>query len=103
MSLLLNNISRTLLRPITSAMMGNAQRPPLFMLSASRLKSGFKTTGGVKKRFRLRGGGSIKRRRSGTSHNTGYKPRQKSNRLGSSTGIEGKKMEQRIRKMLGCY
>ena len=43
------------------------------------------------------------RRRSGTSHNTGYKPRQKSNRLGSSTGIEGKKMEQRIRKMLGCF
>mmetsp|Transcript_54483 Transcript_54483/g.132234 ORF Transcript_54483/g.132234 Transcript_54483/m.132234 type:complete len:161 (-) Transcript_54483:1481-1963(-) len=68
-----------------------------------RFKSGVKTNGGVKKRIRLRGSGSIKRWKSGKSHNTGYKKRQRVNRLGSSSGVEGKAHEKRIRKLLGCF
>ena len=43
------------------------------------------------------------RMKSGRSHNTGFKDRQRVNRLGSSTQIEEKKIEKRIRKMMGCY
>ncbi|KAG7348187.1 ribosomal protein L35 [Nitzschia inconspicua] len=68
---------------------------------ALRLKSGVKTNSGCKKRFRVRGSGSIKRGKSGASHNTGYKARQRVNRLGSSTGVEGKAIEQRVRRLLG--
>jgi hypothetical protein len=46
---------------------------------------------------------SLHRGKSGTSHNTGFKTRQRVNRLGSSTGVEGKKMEQRVRRLLGAY
>eukprot|EP00536_Pseudo-nitzschia_multiseries_P009089 jgi/Psemu1/306296/fgenesh1_kg.247_\ len=65
---------------------------------ALRFKSGVKTNSGCKKRFRVRGSGSIKRPKAGKSHNTGYLRRQRANRLGHSTGIEGKKIEQRVRK-----
>jgi ribosomal protein L35 len=125
-----------------------------YLLTSLRYKSGIKTNSGAKKRFRVRGSGSIKRYepkfkkfrnccvysfgrcfllsnlsgdvaftlfdtfasdyilsfflptcrgKSGASHNTGFKTRQRVNRLGSSTGIEGKKMEQRVRKLLGAY
>jgi len=73
------------------------------LLSQVRFKSGVKTHSGSKKRFRVRGSGSIKRGKSGKSHNTGYKHRQRANRLGSSTGITGKKIEQRVRKLLGVF
>ena len=43
------------------------------------------------------------RGKSGKSHNTGFKSRQRVNRLGSSTGIKGKKNEQNVRKLLGVY
>eukprot|EP00526_Cylindrotheca_closterium_P022099 CAMPEP_0113639506 /NCGR_PEP_ID=MMETSP0017_2-20120614/20724_1 /TAXON_ID=2856 /ORGANISM="Cylindrotheca closterium" /LENGTH=118 /DNA_ID=CAMNT_0000550721 /DNA_START=105 /DNA_END=461 /DNA_ORIENTATION=- /assembly_acc=CAM_ASM_000147 len=118
MSLLFGRLSRTLMRrtnlptnnttslfssrPPSSAS-ANMMESPAFSLVSLRFKGGVKTNSGAKKRFRVRGSGSIKRRRSGTSHNTGYKPRQSSNRLGSSTGIEGKKMEQRVRKLLGVF
>mmetsp|Transcript_16743 Transcript_16743/g.38657 ORF Transcript_16743/g.38657 Transcript_16743/m.38657 type:complete len:138 (-) Transcript_16743:1427-1840(-) len=68
-----------------------------------RFKSGVKTNSGCKKRFRVRGSGSIKRGKAGKSHNTGYLKRQRANRLGHSTGIEGKKIEQRVRKLLGVF
>lgn len=76
---------------------------PYHLLSQLRFKGGVKTNSGCKKRFRVRGSGSIKRGKSGKSHNTGYKTRQRCNRLGSSTGIEGKKIEQRVRKLLGVF
>lgn len=69
----------------------------------SRFKSGFKTHSGCKKRFRVRKSGSLKRGRSGKSHNTGYKTRERVNRLGSTTGVKGKKIEQRVRKLLNVY
>jgi hypothetical protein len=43
------------------------------------------------------------RGRSGKLHNTGYKDRQRVNGLGSTTGIEGKAIEQRVRKLLGAF
>jgi len=76
---------------------------PYHLLSQLRFKGGVKTNSGCKKRFRVRGSGSIKRGKSGMSHNTGYKTRQRCNRLGSSTGITGKKIEQRVRKLLGVF
>ncbi|CAJ1951676.1 unnamed protein product [Cylindrotheca closterium] len=119
MSLLFGRLSRTLMRPtiaqsrtnlpnntttsLVSCSPANWMESPAFSLVSLRFKGGVKTNSGAKKRFRVRGGGSIKRRRSGTSHNTGYKSRQSSNRLGSSTGIDGKKMEQRVRKLLGVF
>mmetsp|Transcript_54486 Transcript_54486/g.132247 ORF Transcript_54486/g.132247 Transcript_54486/m.132247 type:complete len:160 (-) Transcript_54486:1465-1944(-) len=86
----------------------NSFNPQSFLLKSTtttivRFKSGVKTNGGVKKRIRLRGSGSIKRWKSGKSHNTGYKKRQRVNRLGSSSGVEGKAHEKRIRKLLGCF
>lgn len=68
-----------------------------------RFKGGVKTNSGAKKRFRVRGSGSIKRGKAGKSHNTGYLKRQRANRLGHSTGVEGKKIEQRVRKLLGVF
>mmetsp|Transcript_27986 Transcript_27986/g.59949 ORF Transcript_27986/g.59949 Transcript_27986/m.59949 type:complete len:136 (-) Transcript_27986:1714-2121(-) len=68
-----------------------------------RFKSGVKTNSGCKKRFRVRGSGSIKRGKAGKSHNTGYLKRQRANRLGHSTGVQGKKIEQRVRKSLGVF
>jgi hypothetical protein len=41
--------------------------------------------------------------KAGKSHNTGYLKRQRGNRLGHSTGVEGKKIEQRVRKLLGVF
>ena len=43
------------------------------------------------------------RMKSGRLHNTGYKTHQRLNCLGSWVGIKCKKIEQRIRKMLGCF
>mmetsp|Transcript_74662 Transcript_74662/g.112489 ORF Transcript_74662/g.112489 Transcript_74662/m.112489 type:complete len:101 (-) Transcript_74662:28-330(-) len=100
MSAIFQSLSRTLLRPAVTNLAGVS---PYFQLSALRFKQSVKTNSGVKKRIRLRGSGSLKRTRAGTSHNTGFKDRQRVNRLGNSTGVEGKKIEQRIRKMLGCY
>ncbi|VEU38754.1 unnamed protein product [Pseudo-nitzschia multistriata] len=77
--------------------------PWYHLLTPLRYKSGMKTHSGAKKRFRVRGSGSIKRPKSGKSHNTGYLKRQRANRLGHSTGIEGKKIEQRVRKLLGVF
>jgi hypothetical protein len=45
----------------------------------------------------------VARMKSGRSHDTGYDTRQRLNCLGSSMGIEGKKIEPRIRKRLGCF
>mmetsp|Transcript_28291 Transcript_28291/g.66427 ORF Transcript_28291/g.66427 Transcript_28291/m.66427 type:complete len:120 (-) Transcript_28291:207-566(-) len=119
MSLFWNWGSRTLLRtrpttPINTgfpATLGSATTTSLFGLPgwtttttmALRYKSGIKTNSGCKKRFRVRGSGSIKRPKAGKSHNTGYLRRQRANRLGHSTGIEGKKIEQRVRKLLGVF
>mmetsp|Transcript_8806 Transcript_8806/g.18281 ORF Transcript_8806/g.18281 Transcript_8806/m.18281 type:complete len:132 (+) Transcript_8806:79-474(+) len=75
----------------------------LHLYMALRFKGGVKTVSGAKKRFRVRGSGSIKRGKAGKSHNTGYLKRQRANRLGHSTGIQGKKIEQRVRKLLGVF
>lgn len=57
MSLLMNAMSRTLLRPLIKV----AEQPSYFLLTNLRYKNSLKTISGVKKRFRLRGSGSIKR------------------------------------------
>jgi len=94
-SLASSSIVRSSLSPLSPASQ--------HILPSMRFKSGMKTNSGCKKRFRVRGSGSIKRGKSGKSHNTGFKSRQRVNRLGSSTGIKGKKNEQNVRKLLGVY
>jgi len=56
----------------------------------------------VAKRFRIKGNGDLKRRRAGKSHNSGHKTRQRVNRLGTSTGVKGKEIEKRLRRMLNA-
>eukprot|EP00558_Chaetoceros_sp_UNC1202_P012489 CAMPEP_0197247714 /NCGR_PEP_ID=MMETSP1429-20130617/31401_1 /TAXON_ID=49237 /ORGANISM="Chaetoceros sp., Strain UNC1202" /LENGTH=104 /DNA_ID=CAMNT_0042708691 /DNA_START=117 /DNA_END=432 /DNA_ORIENTATION=- len=63
-------------------------------------KALIKTNKAAAKRIRVRGSGSVKRNRGGASHNTGYKTRGRSNRLGSSTGIKGTAIEKRMRRLL---
>mmetsp|Transcript_7624 Transcript_7624/g.16449 ORF Transcript_7624/g.16449 Transcript_7624/m.16449 type:complete len:146 (-) Transcript_7624:40-477(-) len=87
----------------TTTSLSSSLSSSYYLMTPLRFKSGVKTNSGCKKRFRVRGSGSIKRPRAGKSHNTGYLRRQRSNRLGHSTGIEGKKMEQRVRKLLGVF
>eukprot|EP00980_Cylindrotheca_fusiformis_P002873 scaffold674_cov126-Cylindrotheca_fusiformis.AAC.12 len=58
MSLLFSNLSRILVRPVVSSV---GIHQPSYLMTALRFKGGVKTVSGVKKRFRLRGSGSIKR------------------------------------------
>mmetsp|Transcript_19216 Transcript_19216/g.27032 ORF Transcript_19216/g.27032 Transcript_19216/m.27032 type:complete len:102 (-) Transcript_19216:69-374(-) len=64
-------------------------------------KALFKTNKAAAKRFRVRGSGSIKRNKAGASHNTGYKTRARSNRLGQSCGIREPAIEKRMRRLIG--
>lgn len=59
MSLLFNSLSRTLIRPLMAKSV--EIQPPSYLWTALRFKGGVKTNSGAKKRFRLRGSGSIKR------------------------------------------
>lgn len=63
-------------------------------------KATIKTHKGAAKRFRVRGSGSIKRNKGGVSHNSGYKTRQRCNRLGQTDGIKEPSIEKRIRRLL---
>jgi ribosomal protein L35 len=63
-------------------------------------KALIKTNKAAAKRMRVRGGGSIKRNRAGNAHNTGYKKRSRSNRLGTSCGIKGAAIEKRMRRLI---
>eukprot|EP00978_Attheya_sp_CCMP212_P029643 scaffold105990_cov50-Attheya_sp.AAC.1 len=63
-------------------------------------KSCIKTNRSAAKRFRIRGSGSIKRNKAGRQHNTGYKTRGRSNRLGQSAGVKGKEIEKRMRRLV---
>mmetsp|Transcript_21178 Transcript_21178/g.29949 ORF Transcript_21178/g.29949 Transcript_21178/m.29949 type:complete len:112 (+) Transcript_21178:128-463(+) len=63
-------------------------------------KSCIKTNKSAAKRFRIRKSGSIKRNHSGTQHNTGYRSRSRNNRLAQSTGVKGKAIEKRMRRLL---
>mmetsp|Transcript_5851 Transcript_5851/g.8458 ORF Transcript_5851/g.8458 Transcript_5851/m.8458 type:complete len:117 (+) Transcript_5851:48-398(+) len=65
-------------------------------------KSTLKTNKSAAKRFRVRGNGSIVRNRSGASHNTGHKKRARCNRLATSCSIKGKKIEKRMRQLIGA-
>lgn len=65
-------------------------------------KALIKTNRSAAKRLRLRGSGSIKRNKAGRSHNTGYKSRSRVNRLAASTGIKGKGIEKRMRRLIGA-
>lgn len=63
-------------------------------------KALIKTNKSAAKRIKLRGSGNVKRSKGGTSHNTGYKSRQASNKLGQSTGIKEAKIEKRMRRLI---
>ena len=65
-------------------------------------KSCLKTNKSAAKRFRVRGSGSIKRNKAGMSHNTGYKSNTRKRRLSSSDGVQGKKIELRMRRLIGA-
>lgn len=101
----LSSSTSTTLSSASSSRIISSSTPLLsyYQTTFLRFKSGMKTHSGSKKRFRVRGSGSIKRPKAGKSHNTGYLRRQRANRLGHSTGIEGKKIEQRVRKLLGVF
>lgn len=64
-------------------------------------KAMLKTNKAAAKRIRVRGSGSVKRNKGGFSHNTGYKTRQRSNNTGQTTGIKGKAIEKRMRRLIG--
>ena len=51
---------------------------------------------GIYKTFQI-----FKRNKAGASHNTGYKTRARSNRLGQSCGVKGAKIEKRMRRLIG--
>ncbi len=52
------------------------------------------------KRFRVRGNDRIKRNKAGRSHNTGHKVRKRINNLAASAPINGKKIEDRMRRLI---
>mmetsp|Transcript_11298 Transcript_11298/g.14751 ORF Transcript_11298/g.14751 Transcript_11298/m.14751 type:complete len:100 (-) Transcript_11298:500-799(-) len=71
-------------------------------ITRSFVAGAIKTNKAVAKRFRIKGNGDLKRRRAGKSHNSGHKTRQRVNRLGTSTGVKGKEIEKRLRRMLNA-
>jgi len=62
---------------------------------------GGKTNKSAAKRFKVMANGRIKRGSEGRSHNTGHKSKKRKNNLATTKGISGKKIEDRIRHMLG--
>lgn len=60
-----------------------------------------KTHSGMKKRFRIRANGSIKRSQAGRQHNTGYKARSRKNRLSHSAGIKDRTVERKLKLCMG--
>ncbi|GAX26176.1 hypothetical protein FisN_18Hu293 [Fistulifera solaris] len=73
-------------------------RPSLFLWT--RAKHTLKTNRSVARRFRVRGNGSLIRNKAGHQHNTGYKSRSRSNRLGQSTSIKEPKMEKKLQRLI---
>jgi ribosomal protein L35 len=71
------------------------------ILTAARGNHTAKTHSGMKKRFRVRPNGSIKRSQAGRSHNTGYKARSRKNRLAQSAGIKDRTIERKLLLCLG--
>ncbi|EJK50221.1 hypothetical protein THAOC_30836 [Thalassiosira oceanica] len=69
---------------------------------AHRGKKCLNTNRSASKRFIVRGSGSIKRGKAGRSHNTGHKGQKRLNRLATSAPIRGKKIEQRMRRLIGA-
>jgi ribosomal protein L35 len=65
-------------------------------------KACLKTNKSAAKRFRVRGNDRIKRNKAGRSHNTGHKGRKRVNRLAASAPINGKAIENRMRRLIGA-
>mmetsp|Transcript_2237 Transcript_2237/g.2156 ORF Transcript_2237/g.2156 Transcript_2237/m.2156 type:complete len:106 (-) Transcript_2237:167-484(-) len=74
--------------------------PQLNLCNSMGTKALIKTNKSAAKRLRVRGSGSIVRNKGGGSHNTGYKKRGRSNRLGQSTGIKEPAIEKRMRRLI---
>ncbi|GKY97052.1 hypothetical protein MPSEU_000663800 [Mayamaea pseudoterrestris] len=70
---------------------------------ALRGKHTIKTNRSIAKRFRVRGDGSLKRMKSGVSHNTGHRSRSRNNRLGQSTTISNNKMAAKMKQCMGIF
>lgn len=78
------------------------QRPSVMTTIFARTKHTAKTHSGIKKRFRLRANGSLKRSKAGRQHNTGYKSRSRVNRLGQTGGIKNPHVERKLKMCLGA-
>jgi len=84
---------------MTTSITPNTSR--LWMMISTRFNGGKqKSKKAVQKRMRVKGNGRIKRWQAGRQHNTGYKTRERSNRLGKSTGIEEPKMEKNLKRFI---
>ena len=63
-------------------------------------KALLRTNKSAAKRFRVKGNDRIKRNKAGRSHNTGHKGRKRINTLAESAPINGKKIEDRMRRLI---
>ena len=63
-------------------------------------KALLRTNKSAAKRFRVKGNDGIKRNKAGRSHNTGHKGRKRINSLAASAPINGKKIEDRMRRLI---
>ena len=63
-------------------------------------KALLRTNKSAAKRFRVKGNDRIKRNKAGRSHNTGHKGRKRINSLAASAPINGKKIEDRMRRLI---
>eukprot|EP00986_Skeletonema_menzelii_P019265 scaffold27390_cov154-Skeletonema_menzelii.AAC.1 len=63
-------------------------------------KALLRTNKSAAKRFRVKGNDRIKRNKAGRSHNTGHKGRKRINNLAASAPINGKKIEDRMRRLI---
>ena len=77
------------------------QRSSVLTTIFARAKHTAKTHSGIKKRFRLRANGSLKRSKAGRQHNTGYKSRSRVNRLSQTGGIKSPYVERKLKMLLG--
>mmetsp|Transcript_2369 Transcript_2369/g.2859 ORF Transcript_2369/g.2859 Transcript_2369/m.2859 type:complete len:108 (+) Transcript_2369:45-368(+) len=63
-------------------------------------RSKMKSNRSAAKRFRIRGNGKLVRNQQGAQHNTGYRSRNRNNRVRQSTGIKNKKLERKMKRLI---
>mmetsp|Transcript_48599 Transcript_48599/g.94982 ORF Transcript_48599/g.94982 Transcript_48599/m.94982 type:complete len:137 (-) Transcript_48599:264-674(-) len=88
------------LLPISVSVFRKRLFAPMIITERNFGAGAMKTNKSAAKRFRVTGKGALRRSKAGKSHNTGKKTMRSINNLAQSSGIKGKAIEKRIKRLL---